>query len=172
MGWLKWISRNKSPWLCGFSDIIPDFQGKFPAFWSSTLKSPIFLSFEGHNFEETVTNFDKDIFRKESLTYKISNLQFSVIFHLVAKCAVKTNSSIIICFQLSNSVFYLLFHILRKMLQKIEYSKSQTAKKVPVQMPNIREAIHTHLLHVSSGCLEITFKPTLPSPIIHEFSGL
>ena len=36
-----------------------------------------FLSFFGHNFEDTVTNFEKEMFREESLTYK-QNFQCSV----------------------------------------------------------------------------------------------
>ena len=54
----------------------------------------------------------KDMFRKESLTYKqklyrIRKLQVSVIFHLVAKSAVKTKlKSVVICFQLPHFVFF------------------------------------------------------------------
>ena len=45
-----------------------------------------FLSFSYHNFEEAVTNFEKDMFRKEScLANRIfKNVQFPAIFHRVA----------------------------------------------------------------------------------------
>ena len=45
----------------------------------------IFLSFSYYNFEDRVTNLEKDMFRKESLTY-LQNLNSSVFSDLSFWC--------------------------------------------------------------------------------------
>ena len=55
-----------------------------------------FLSFSYYNFEDTVTSFDKDMFRKGSFRGTISYSQVKTKF-----------KSVLICFQLSDRVFFL-----------------------------------------------------------------
>ena len=64
----------------------------------SVLKPPksrnltfFFSSLSYYSFEDTITNFERDMFRKESLTYKQNlNIQFLVIFVLPVYSVVQT----------------------------------------------------------------------------------
>ena len=70
-----------------------------------------------YNFEDTVTNFDKDMFKK-----KLSN----------SYCLVKTKfKSVVVCFHLSNCVSFVCCSILRKMPRNCQETLStQNHKKL------------------------------------------
>ena len=91
-----------------------------------------FFSFSCYNVEETATNFEKDMFRKEALTHeqnKTLNVPFSMIFHLCAKSAVYSGQ------ELTVALYYI-----TKQLRNVEYWKS------PKKLGNSKYQSPTRLL--------------------------
>ena len=86
--------------------------------------SQFFHSFSYYNFEDTLTNFDKDLFRKN----------LSVVQTVIAKGIPNLKVSLFVFNYLtvfSFCVFYFKKNV-KKLLRNFEYSKSQRAKKLSV----------------------------------------
>ena len=81
------------------------------------------FSFSYHNFKDTVINFDKDMFRKESFcgtnfysSMKITLKKYCYLFSTIEPCL-----HLLVVFLRKN---------VKKLLRNSEYSKSQKAKKL------------------------------------------